>query len=1275
MSDAIEPEYPKPEEDSQNLLPIDLMNGLDRALIDERMAPVTTDDPDETEAPHQLPFPVVGIGASAGGVEAYIELFQNLPTNTGMAFVVVPHLSADAKSFLPEIIARHTAMDTIEIENGLRPQPNRIYFLPPKVQVSIKRGVFHLKDRVEDGAPRPIDFFFRSLATDQKNRAIGIVLSGMDSDGALGLKAIKGEGGIAMVQSPESAKFPDMPRSSISADHVDIVLPPGQIAFELAQLSRQFETPDVRLLEEGAPPSDEQQLARIITLLRGVSGVDFRMYKPSTIRRRIARRMLLHRIGSLTDYVGFLQQNPKEIRDLQEDALINVTRFFRDPEVFEALKNVVFPQTFQDREPDQQVRIWVAGCSSGEEVYSIAMCLLEYLTGNPVEPTIQIFGTDASEQNIQRARAGIYPEAIVSEVSADRIRRFFIRNEKGYQVAKRVRDLCIFARQNLCHDPPFSRMDLICCRNVLIYFGAQLQKQLIPTFHYALRPNGFLLLGTSETIREFTDLFALTDRRNKIFSKIGASAGRALTEAVPRLFFPETVPTIQHWQREGPPRGDIELQRAADRIVLARYAPPGVIIDETGEILQSRGQTSQFLQMAPGAATLQVTRMARESIAPQVTAAVRRAIEENIPVQVQGLEFPEAEHIGDTTLEILPIPSLSSRLRYYLVLFVPSEKPISLTVSPSAEQLAQIPPEDKDRLISQLRHDLGSTKLYLRSLLEERDGKNQELVSANEEIQSANEELQSTNEELETTKEELQSSNEELQTVNDELQNRNSILSQASNDLSNLLNSVNLPVLMLSNEFNIRHFTPPTQRLMNLRSSDIGRPFGDIRLNLNIDDLEPLFTEVLESLAPREIEVQDRDGHWYLLRVRPYRTTDHKIEGLVVVLVDIDQLRRVQQELRDARDFARSVIKGISLPLAVLDEKLKIRFTNEAFCGLTGSTDQLLEHRFFPDLAAALWGLEQPFQSRLNELRTGGDDHFGLECRIPGEQARVFQVDARTLQPDGERFLLLTFEDISAHKEIERLLKAEGERLANKVDSATKELDRSQHELRALTGGLFTAQEAERRRVARELHDDISQRLAAIDLDSNTIEAQIDSDPESAKEKLRQLRSDLEALAAEVRRVSHRLHPSMLEDLGLRATLRSLVEEFGQRERMITTFSENDVPEAIPLEVSTNLYRITQEALRNVAKHAGRTHIKVYLRGISDGIQLQIVDSGLGFDPADGRSGLGLISMEERARLIGGTLQVKSALGKGTSITVSVPLRSSGNKETSDATIDPTVNG
>ena len=558
-----------------------------------------------------------------------------------------------------------------------------------------------------------------------------------------------------------------------------------------------------------------------------------------------------------------------------------------------------------------------------------------------------------------------------------------------------------------------------------------------------------------------------------------------------------------------------------------------------------------------------------------------------------------------------------------------------------------------------MRHDLGSTKVYLQSLLEERDVKNQELVSANEEIQSANEELQSTNEELETTKEELQSSNEELQTVNEELQNRNSILTQASNDLSNLLNSVSLPVLMLSNEFNIRHFTPPTQRLMNLRSSDIGRPFGEIRLNLKIDDLHPLFTEVLDTLGPREIEVQDRDGHWYLLRVRPYRTNDNKIEGLVVVLVDIDQLRQIQQELRDARDFATSVIESIPLPLAVLDGELKIRSTNEAFCALAGSTGKQLEHRFFPDLAAALWGLEQPLQSQLTELRRGTNERssFQFEYRTHGEQSRVFLIRARTLHPEREPFLLLTFEDITVQKEVERLLKAEGERLADQVESTTKELDRSQHELRALTGGLITAQEEERRRVARELHDDIGQRLAKLDLDGSTIEEQMEADPSSAKERLRQLRSDLETLAGEVRRVSHRLHPSMLEDLGLQTALRSLVEEFGERERMITTFSEQEVPDAIPLDVSTGLYRISQEALRNVTKHAGRTHIKVNLRGVAGGIELQILDAGLGFDPSDKHSGLGLISMEERARLIGGRLRVQSALGKGTDITVNVPLR------------------
>ncbi len=964
--------------------------------------------------------------------------------------------------------------------------------------------------------------------------------------------------------------------------------------------------------------------------------------------------MLLHRIDKVRDYAAFVRANPIELRELQEDALINVTKFFRDPEVFEAFKNVVLPQIMEGREPSQQVRIWIAGCATGEEAYSFVICLLEYLTGAATEPPIQVFGTDASESNIQQARAGIYPESIAEDVSPERLRRFFIKVDHGYQVTKRIRDLCIFARQNLCHDPPFSRMDIISCRNVLIYFGSELQRQLIPTFHYALRPDGFLFLGVSETIREFTDLFSLTDRRHKIYSRTAGNAPRALIEVLPHHMSSD-LHSFQPVQAGGK-WGDLELQRAADRILLARYAPPGVVVNDRLEIVQSRGRTSPFLELRPGAATFDLLRMVRESIASQVSAAVRRAMSEDVPVHVENLRVSDGEVTREATLEVLPIQSIGHRTKCFLIVFAPSGNQPDKNAIP-VDALPDDSGEDKDRVIARLRHDLASTKLYLQSLLEERDGNNQELVSANEEIQSANEELQSTNEELETTKEELQSSNEELHTVNEELQNRNAILSQASNDLSNLLNSVNLPVLMLSNELAIRQFTPLTQRVMNIRASDVGRPFSELRVNLNVDDLTPLFAEVLDTLAAREIEVQDREGHWYLLRVRPYRTADNKIEGLVVALVDIDQLRRVQHELRAAHDFSRSVIQGVPLPLVVVDSELKIRETNQAFCALTRLDSADLDRRFLPSLAGTLWGLDQKLRDCLETLRNANamGESFEFEHVATGENARSFCIRGCVLQPDGEQFLLVTVEDITAHKQAERVLRSEKARLASEVEVTTQALGRSQEELRTLTASLFNSQEEERRRIARELHDDISQRLAAIEMDSDQVERNIPETASAAKESIQRIRARIAKLSTDVRRMSHRIHPSIIEDLGLKAALRTLTEDFGRGEKMIATFSSQSVPESIPLDVSTALYRIAQEALRNVSKHADQTHARVSLRGTGEGLQLQIADFGQGFDQDEVRPGLGLLSMEERARQIGATLQVQSALGEGTKVSVNVP--------------------
>ena len=1220
---------------------------------DEDEHAVVADEEHRLTGEHALPFPVVGIGGSAGALEAVLELLRHLPEDTGMAFVLVTHLAPNQESHLREILGRSTPMMTLTIEDGMTPEPNRVYVIPPKALLTLEGSSFRLRERETSGPFLPVDVFFRSLARAQKNYSIGVVLSGMDGDGAIGMRAIKGEGGFAMVQTPESAKYEHMPRASIENDHVDMVLPPDLLARNLGSVGKRFVDPQWRRVEEGEPSvEDERVFQRILRALKGVSGVDFQLYKPTTIRRRVARRMLMHKKETLSEYIALLQTSPGELRDLQEDILINVTQFFRDAEVFESLREFIIPQIFQAREPHEQVRVWVAGCSTGEEVYSLAICLLEHLTGQTIEPSIQILGTDASEESIRRARVGVYPDSIVNEVSAERLRRFFTKTEKGYQINKRVRDLCIFARQNLCIDPPFSRLDLVSCRNVLIYFGSQLQRQLITTFHYALRPRGFLLLGGSETIREFADLFAMEDRTNKIFVKVGETPGRLLANVFPPAQYISVPEGSSPQMVEG--RRDFDLSRMADRIILARYGPAGVIVNAQMEILQSRGRTGPFLEMAQGMASLQLKRMIRDSVAPEVTAAVTRAIKEDMPVQVEGLKVVSGDDIREIGLEVLPMHTGGSEdTRYYLVVFLPQGNG-SRTPPP----MLPAGLSDPEKAVVQLQHDLTSTKVYLQSLLDERDSKNQELISANEEIQSANEELQSTNEELETTKEELQSSNEELQTVNDELSNRNAVLTQAGNDLSNLLNSVNLPVVMLSNELYIRHFTPQAQKLINVRPSDVGRPFGDIRLNLDVEGLEERLLEVLDTLAAQEMEVQDRDGRWYLLRVRPYRTTDNKIEGLVLVLVDIDQHRRSQQELRDARDFAASVIASIPLPLVVVDSEWKMYSLNDAFCTLTGLGRQALEGRPVVEMTAGLWSMDAPLRAMLDKLQNGPaeDTSFDFDQRLTPDTTRTLRVQGRPLQPHGDRFLLVTFDDITANKEMQTLLKREGERLATQVALTTRELDRSREELRALTDSLTTSQEDERRRLARELHDDVSQRLALLDLDCGAALALWGSDAAAARQKVEQVRMRIGEVSGDVRTLSHRLHPAIIEHLGVAAALESLLDEFAKRDGMLTTFFSSGVPEGLPVEVSTGLYRITQTALRNVTKHAGKAHVKVSLIGNDGNLRLEVVDSGAGFDTEQHSPGLGLVSMKERARLIGATLAVESEPRRGTRVKVCVPL-------------------
>ena len=1248
---------PKPSDDQE----VDFA-GMTLAIHEAAGSSGTPSIEVENEAEgHQSPalmYPVVGFGASAGGLQAFREVLENLDPNTGMAYVLVTHLAPDQRSFMSEIVERYTHMPVLSVEDGQRPAQNHLYVLQPNQAVTIREGLFRVEARPSgERIPRTIDKFFYSLASDQKNHAIGVVLSGADSDGALGLKAIKGEGGIALVQSPDTAQHSGMPRSSIASDHVDLVLPPAEIAVELGRLAHQFTRPEVRSLEEGkVHPDDEQSFQKILQMIRSLSGLDLRLYKPETIRRRIARRMILLRMEHLAQYHRFLAMRGDELRALQEDVLINVTRFFRDPGLWESLRSNVLPGLIESRPPEKPLRIWCAGCSTGEEAYSLAIVVLEYLSQRGLDTPLQIFGTDASDQSIETARMAVYPETLAGDVSPERLRRYFIKADRGYQVSKRVRDACIFARQNLSNDPPFSHIDILSCRNVMIYFNQALQRQVMLTFHYALESGGYILMGMSEGLRDYGDVFTAVDRKFKIYMKTGNN--------LPYHYEPPKNYTLAQHVFPGHTRlGDgessiwpeLELQRAADRIVLARFGPAGLIIDDRMNVLQSRGQTSTFLDLAPGAVSWNLMRVLRDGVANEVRAAVQRAIHDNVPASEVASIVDEHSGEQQIQIDVLPISSASSRPRCFLVLFqtMGDGKEAKQIESPAPLQLTV---DEKDRLVAQLRQDLTSTRFHLQSLVEERDARNQELVSANEEIQSANEELQSTNEELETTKEELQSANEELQTVNDELQQRNNVLTQTGNDLTNLLNSVNIPLLMLTNGFHIRQFTPPMQKLLSVRSTDIGRSISEIRLQLSLENIEPILQDVLETLGTRELEVQDREGRWHLLRVRPYRTSDNKIEGLVVVLVDIDQLRRSQQNLVDARDFARSVVESVPVPIVVLERDGSIRTVNTAFRHLAQMQTKELEGRSLPELVNLLWGLNG-FKERLESLSLGpAGATIEFEHQSTTAKPKTLLIKGHSLSTDGSRVLLLMIEDITLRREAELLISSQKKALEGEIEIAARRLDRTQGELRGLTGHLFMVQEEERQKVARELHDDVSQRLSLLEMLLSEVDIRNCSDEDA--ERVRKAQKDLQSLNTDVRQISHQLHPAILTDLGLSEALRALVDEFGEREKMPATYMSQDLPGSWPPEAATAIYRIAQEALRNVAKHAGKTHVKVALSGQDSKLQLKVMDFGVGFDLEEDSPthGLGLISMQERARLAGGTLTVQSELGHGTTVAVDIPL-------------------
>lgn len=846
--------------------------------------------PPEVPAGHAN-FPIVAIGASAGGLEAFSNLLRALPAEPGIALVFIPHLDPTHESAMVELLARTTRMPVLQAAEGMRVAVNSLYVLPPNSDMTIDNGVLHLARRgTERGHHMPIDTFFRSLADDQTANAVGVILSGTASDGTLGLAAIKDNAGITFAQDVDSAKYDGMPNSAIASGVVDYVLSPDRIAHELIRIQKQPSSE--RDVTGEAFDGKDRLMKDVFRLLKSHSKVDFVDYKAATIRRRILRRMNINRLDELRDYVKLLHRNPQEIEALYRDVLINVTSFFRNPEVFDNLLEVVYPKILSDRPSSEPVRVWVPGCSTGEETYSHAISLVETLSDLRIEVPIQIFGTDLSENAIQKARGGIYKESITSEVSDVRLRRFFHKVPGGYQISKSIRDMCVFARQNVFSDPPFSRMDLISCRNVLIYLSPVLQKKVIPIFHYALKPGGFLLVGNTEgLLGSGAEIFDLVDRRSKIYQKKAVPSPVTFGLTVNAHETAEGHPEKPHTpgKEEEAAKTPPDVQREADRLLLSKYVPSAVVVNDELEILQSRGRTNRFLELPTGRASLNLLKMARSGLLYELRALIERARKNSIPVSKEGIALEEGDETTSVRLEIIPFRTPARDQRHFLVLFEEEEGP-KPEVKPAARQTPKEIADTKDVQIAQLKQELASTKEYLQSIIEAQEATNEELQSANEEIQSGNEELQSTNEELQTSKEELESANEELNTVNEEIQHRNQQLAQLSNDLINILNSVTIPIVMLGEDLHIRRFTPEAERVFGFSNHEVGKALTHLSLNIEVPQLERWMLDVMRDVSLRTEQVQGRDGKPYKLRITPYRTLENKIDGVVVTLLDMSDV-------------------------------------------------------------------------------------------------------------------------------------------------------------------------------------------------------------------------------------------------------------------------------------------------------------------------------------------------------------------------------------------------
>jgi two-component system CheB/CheR fusion protein len=1202
------------------------------------------------DAGPQRPF-IVGIGASAGGIEALQQFFSHVDAQTGAAFVVILHLSPDHDSQLASVLQQVTQLPVTQVRSRVTVEPDHVYVVPPDRLLTMDGHSIVVSEitRVEQRRS-PVDLFFRSLADAQGSRAVCVVLSGTGSNGSAGLWRVKEYGGSVFAQRPEEAEYADMPKNAIATGLVDFILPvadiPGQIAAYHERMRGDGEDLDL----PAQPAGDPDAMHDILTVLRVRTGHDFSNYKPGTVQRRVERRIYLRNLPTIHAYARALKENPDEALALMKELLITVTSFFRDGTAWQALAERVVPRIFLNKTASDQIRIWSAGCATGEEAYSLAMLFAECASTSLDQPGIQVFATDLDENAIAAAREAFYTDAEVANVSEERLKRFFTRENGGYRLRRELRETVLFVHHNVIKDPPFSHLDLISCRNLLIYLNRPVQDRVVETFHFALRPGGYLFLGTSESPDGSQDLFTQFDKPSHIYQSRTVTTRLAVplsdhSLVNPRM--PQRLPEVRLQERISP--GDLHQR------LLERYAPPSIVVTEERNIVHISEHGGRYLQVAAGEPTRDLMKLLRSDLRPDVRSALYQAARERRSSEVRNVAVTMEDGVRQVDVMVHPVLRDSDPARgYFLITFEEHGR--------EPDELSDVPPRAAaaEAVTSQLEDEVARLKLQLRATIEQYETQAEGAKASNEELQAMNEELRSAAEELESIKEELQSVNKELTTVNQELKVKIEELGLTNHDFQNLINSSEFGTIFLDRQLRVKMATPAASQIFNLLRTDVGRPLFDITSNLLYDDLAIDIEHVLDDLQTINRELPTRDGRRMFTQLRPYRTMDDRIDGVVITFQDVTEQRRAEGRLRQGEERLRLLIDGAT-----------------EYAIFTMSMDGTIDS----------WnsGAERMFGYRAEEIvGRNAELLFTAEDRaagVPAEELKTAQEQGRAsderfhVRRDGSRFYCsgstiklgetLGFAKIARDLSVQQQAKDALQVIQAEFDARVRErTDQLEADLTAraaahehvssLLRRIVTAQEDERARIARDLHDQLGQQLTALRLILQRL-GEHHEGPE-VSEALRiteQIDRGLDFLSWELR-------PAVLDDLGLAAALPLFVKEWSAHYRIEAAYQARSyTPGVLGRDAEVVFYRVAQEALNNVAKHAHASRVDVLLEARDGSVVLVIEDDGVGFDSHDSAlrdKGIGLVGMQERASLVGASLDLESRDGDGTSVYLRAPL-------------------